>query len=164
MLLRELEYVKPDSVDEALEWLGRLSDAGLLAGGQSLINVLKMRIGGYQTLIDISKLEDLKRIEMVGQGIRIGAGVTYDELLHSPAISLYRPLLQEVALRIADPQVRRASAGPECSRVWASPIMPNSSVPEWVSTGMRPVSASTTRKNATAASMWAGLISWAIEE
>ncbi len=115
MLLRELEYVKPDSVDEALEWLGRLSDAGLLAGGQSLINVLKMRIGGYQTLIDISKLEDLKRIEMVGQGIRIGAGVTYDELLHSPAISLYRPLLQEVALRIADPQVRnRGTVGGNC--------------------------------------------------
>lgn len=115
MLLRELEYVKPNSVDEAVSWLGTLSDVGLLAGGQSLLNVLKMRVGGYQTLIDISELAELKGIEVVDQAIRIGAGVTYDELVHSPEISLYRPLLQEVAARIADPQVRnRGTVGGNC--------------------------------------------------
>ena len=57
---------------------------------------------------------------------------------------------------MADPHFKRASGGPECSRVRASSIMPNSRVPEWVSTGMRPVSTRTTRKKATAASTWAG--------
>ena len=57
---------------------------------------------------------------------------------------------------MADPHFKRANSGPECSRVRASSIIPNSRVPAWVSTGMRPVSFNTTRKKATAARMWAG--------
>lgn len=106
MLLRELEYVRPDSLDEAIALLSDLPDAGILAGGQSLVNVLKMRIGGYSTLIDISRLEELKSLERREDTLYIGAGVTYDTLIHSMDASLGRPILGEVAVRIADQQVQ----------------------------------------------------------
>ena len=65
---------------------------------------------------------------------------------------------------MAEPHFKRASAGPECSKPRASSIIPNSSVLAWVSTGIRPVSDSTTRKNATATNRCAGLMAWAKEE
>lgn len=115
LLLPELEYVRPSSVTEAVGLLNSLPDAGLLAGGQSLINVLKMRIGGYRTLIDISGLAELAVIDHAQGHLRIGAGVTYDQLIHSAAVSLYRPILSEVAARIADQQVRnRGTIGGNC--------------------------------------------------
>lgn len=115
MLLRELEYVRPDSVGEALELLHRLPDAGILAGGQSLVNVLKLRIGGYETLVDISRLTELKHIHVGEDMIRIGSGVTYDELIHSMGVSLARPIVPAVARRIADQQVRnRGTIGGNC--------------------------------------------------
>ncbi len=115
LLLRELEYVRPDSLEDAVRLLSELPDAGLLAGGQSLINVLKMRIGGYSTLIDISRLRELKAIEVGEKSLRVGAGVTYDELMHSMEVSLHRPTLVDVVGRIADPQVRnRGTLGGNC--------------------------------------------------
>lgn len=106
MLLREFDYVRAESIDEAVSLLQTIPDAGLLAGGQSLVNVLKMRIGGYSTLIDISRLSQLKTIVPGENGLRIGAGVTYDQLMHAMEVSLYRPILIDVVGRIADPQVR----------------------------------------------------------
>lgn len=115
MLLRELEYVRPDSVDEAIALLNVLPDAGILAGGQSLVNVLKLRIGGYSTLVDISRLSELKAVQVAEAEIRIGAGVTYDEVIQSLEVGMARPILPEVASRIADPQVRnRGTVGGNC--------------------------------------------------
>lgn len=115
MLLREFEYVRPDSLDEALILLSELPDAGILAGGQSLVNVLKLRIGGYDTLIDISRLEELKMIRRDGSVLSIGAGVTYDTLIHSVEATMSRPILGQVAARIADQQVRnRGTVGGNC--------------------------------------------------
>lgn len=115
MLLRELEYVRPSSVDEALKLLHDLSDGGVLAGGQSLVNVLKLRIGGYETLVDISRLPELKQIEVGEDVIRVGSGVTYDELIYSTEVLLARPIIPSVAARIADQQVRnRGTIGGNC--------------------------------------------------
>ena len=115
MLLRELEYVRPDTLDEAIEALNTLPDAGILAGGQSLVNVLKLRIGGYATLIDISRLSELKQIEQVEGYLKIGAGVTYHQLINSWEVVLSRPYMAQVAKRIADQQVRnRGTVGGNC--------------------------------------------------
>jgi hypothetical protein len=65
---------------------------------------------------------------------------------------------------MAEPHLSRARAGPECSKVRASSIIPNSRVLVWVSTGILPVSDSTTKKKATAARRWAGRSAWAKEE
>lgn len=115
MLLKELAYVRPETVDEAIELLTALPDAGILAGGQSLVNVLKLRIGGYSTLIDVSRIAALRTIQLSDNEITIGAGVTYDELIHSMDVMMGRPILPEVAYRIADQQVRnRGTVGGNC--------------------------------------------------
>nr|WP_243239534.1 xanthine dehydrogenase family protein subunit M [Sulfobacillus harzensis] len=114
-MLKELEYVRPETVDEAVYLLNTLTDAGILAGGQSLVNVLKLRIGGYSTLVDISRLSELKEIEVSDEDVHIGAGVTYDELIRSPEVAMARPILPAVATRIADQQVRnRGTVGGNC--------------------------------------------------
>ncbi|PSR34480.1 MAG: hypothetical protein C7B46_04925 [Sulfobacillus benefaciens] len=115
MLLKELSYVRPNSVEEAIELLNTYPDAGILAGGQSLINVLKMRIGAYSTLVDISALKELQQIRESMGFISLGAATTYDDIIHSPTIMLNRPILAETAIRIADQQVRnRGTIGGNC--------------------------------------------------
>lgn len=115
MLLKEISYVRPNSVDEAVALLNSYPEAGILAGGQSLINVLKMRIGAYSTLVDISALEELKQIRDSAEFISIGAATTYDDIIHSPVIMVSRPILAETAFRIADQQVRnRGTIGGNC--------------------------------------------------
>ena len=115
MLLKELEYVRPGSVEEAVTLLSTIPDAGILAGGQSLLNVLKMRIGSYTTLIDISRLEELQTLTESDKDLHIGAGVTYRAILRSMELLIHRPILAHVAGRIADQQVRnRGTIGGNC--------------------------------------------------
>ena len=66
MLLREVAYAKPSSVAEALEILAADDGARALAGGQTLINVMKARAGSPDTLVDLNGLDDLKGIELGG--------------------------------------------------------------------------------------------------
>lgn len=115
MLLKELDYVRPETVEEAIHLLNTLPDAGVLAGGQSLINVLKLRIGGYSTLVDVSRIPALREIRVDEDTLVIGAGVTYDELMQAMEVVMARPILPEVAYRIADQQVRnRGTVGGNC--------------------------------------------------
>ncbi len=106
MLLREVEYAKPGSVAEALELLGANDGARALAGGQTLVNVMKARAASPDMLIDLNGLDDLKGIELAGDGtLTIGAMTTYSELMAS-AEAKARPILGEVCATIADVQVR----------------------------------------------------------
>ena len=106
MLLREVEYVKPGSVAEALELLAENDGARALAGGQTLINVMKTRAASPDMLVDINGLDDLRGIELAADGtLTIGAMTTYTELMRS-AEAKARPILGEVCATIADVQVR----------------------------------------------------------
>src|SRR4051812_47917921 len=106
VLLREVEYAKPGSVAEALELLAANDGARALAGGQTLINVMKARAASPDMLVDLNGLEELKGIELSGDGtLTIGAMTTYSELTGS-AEAKARPILGEVCATIADVQVR----------------------------------------------------------
>ncbi|HWX09305.1 MAG TPA: FAD binding domain-containing protein, partial [Gaiellaceae bacterium] len=106
MLLREVEYAKPSSVAEALAILASNDGARALAGGQTLINVMKARAASPDALVDLNGLEDLKGIELGADGtLSIGPMTTYTELIDS-AEARARPILGEVCSKIADVQVR----------------------------------------------------------
>ena len=106
MLLREVEYAKPGSVAEALKLLGANDGARALAGGQTIVTVMKARAASPDMLIDLNGLDDLKGIELAGDGtLTIGAMSTYSELMAS-AEAKARPILGEVCATIADVQVR----------------------------------------------------------
>jgi carbon-monoxide dehydrogenase medium subunit len=106
MLLREVEYAKPGSVAEALELLGANDGARALAGGQTLVNVMKARAASPDALVDLNGLEELRGIELAGDGtLTIGAMTTYSEIVAS-AEAKARPILGEVCATIADVQVR----------------------------------------------------------
>ena len=106
MLLREVEYAKPASVADALGLLAANDGARALAGGQTLINVMKARAASPDVLVDLNGLDDLKGIELAGDGtLTIGAMTTYTELMES-AEAKARPILAEVVGTIADVQVR----------------------------------------------------------
>ena len=106
MLLREVEYTKPSSIAEALTNLAANDGARALAGGQTLINVMKARAASPDVLVDLNGLEELKGIELAADGtLSIGPMTTYTELMDS-AEARARPILGEVCSKIADVQVR----------------------------------------------------------
>ncbi len=116
MLLESVAYTRPGSVDEALAELAADEGAAVLAGGQSLLNVLKNRVASVEALVDISRLDELRRIDVGADGsLEIGACVTYDELDRSPDVRAHHAILAEVAGHIEDQQIRnRGTIGGNC--------------------------------------------------
>ncbi len=107
MLLREVEYARPETVEEAIRLLGADEGARALAGGQTLLNVMKARAASPDVLVDLNRLEELRRIARSGDGgLELGAMATYTQLMLDPAVAESRPVLAEVAAAIADVQVR----------------------------------------------------------
>ena len=106
MLLREVEYARPASVADAVRLLAADDGARALAGGQTLINVMKARAASPDVLVDLAELEDLRGIELGSDGtLELGSMVTYTQLMES-AEARARPILGEVSAQIADVQVR----------------------------------------------------------
>jgi aerobic carbon-monoxide dehydrogenase medium subunit len=106
MLLREVEYARPASVQEALRLLGANDGARALAGGQTLINVMKARAASPDVLVDLADIGELRGIELGSDGtLEIGAMTTYSDIIGS-AEARARPILGEVCNQIADVQVR----------------------------------------------------------
>ena len=106
MLLSRVEYARPKTVAEALALLGR-DNARALAGGQSLLNVMKVRAAAPDLLVDLVDLEELRGISRGPDGsLQLGTMVTYAEAIASPEVSAARPILAEVCSQIADVQVR----------------------------------------------------------
>jgi carbon-monoxide dehydrogenase medium subunit len=106
MLLREVEYAHPASVQEALRLLSEHEGARALAGGQTLINVMKARAASPDVLVDLNGLDELRGIDLASDGtLTLGAMVTYTEIVESVEARA-RPILGEVCAQIADVQVR----------------------------------------------------------
>jgi len=100
-------YHAPRTLPEALKLLSELGeDAKLLAGGHSLLPMMKLRFAQPGALIDINRIPELRGIREEGGLIRIGAMTTENELIDSPLLQQKLPLLPEAAQLIADPQVR----------------------------------------------------------
>src|SRR5215213_2589581 len=106
MLLREVEYVRPSTVDEALRQLAANDGARALAGGQTLISVMKARAAAPDVLVDLAELDELRQISVSGDVLRIGAMATYSRMMASAEIEVARPIVAEVVAQIADVQVR----------------------------------------------------------
>jgi carbon-monoxide dehydrogenase medium subunit len=99
-------YDRPTSLDEAIGLLARDGDAKVLAGGQSLLPLLKLRLAAADRLIDIGRIRELRGInELADGGLAIGALTTYRDVLDSPAALRYRCLAEAVP-HIGDVQVR----------------------------------------------------------
>lgn len=107
MIPPAFEYHAPRSVSEAIGLLGTLGpEAKLLAGGHSLLPMMKLRFAEPSHLVDLGKITALRGIAQVGNEIHIGAMTTENDLLRSPLLAEKVPLLVEGAGWISDPQVR----------------------------------------------------------
>jgi carbon-monoxide dehydrogenase medium subunit len=98
-------YAKPRSLEEAFDLLAR-PGAKILAGGQSLIPSLNMRLSSPDLLVDIGGLSPLAGIRVADSVIRIGALTTHVQIAKSAEVRKHAPLLAEAALQIAHPSIR----------------------------------------------------------
>jgi carbon-monoxide dehydrogenase medium subunit len=107
MIPRDFDYHAPRSIPDALGLLKQLGDeAKLLAGGHSLLPMMKMRFAQPGHLIDLGRIPELKGIREEGGTVRVGAMTTENELIWSKILQAKCPLLVEGARLISDPQVR----------------------------------------------------------
>jgi aerobic carbon-monoxide dehydrogenase medium subunit len=106
MITHNFEYTKPSTLPEALALLGGQDGAKALAGGMSLIPMMKLRLAAPGRLVDLSGLHELTSITLDGQRLRIGALATHYEIESSKLVRERCPLLAQAAARIGDVQVR----------------------------------------------------------
>lgn len=107
MLPADFDYVRPSTLPEAIRLLADRGDGGkVLAGGQSLLPLLKLRFALPEVLIDISRLKDLEYVRVEGNQLVIGAGTHHAYLASSSEVHERAPALAAAAPQIADPIVR----------------------------------------------------------
>ena len=106
MIPAPFQYHRPSSLAEAVALLGQLDDARLLAGGHSLIPMMKLRLSRPSHLIDLGGVGELKGVRFDGSEIVIGAMTTQHELIANKTLAERAPILREASQQIADPQVR----------------------------------------------------------
>ena len=106
MYPKPLTYKKAKTLDEAFSMLSQNDDARVIAGGQSIMPMLKLRIASPSLLVDIAPIRELHEIRLDGNNLTIGAMVTHREIIESSEIGKNLPMLQETARHIADVQIR----------------------------------------------------------
>jgi carbon-monoxide dehydrogenase medium subunit len=107
MIPAQFDYTAPESLADAITALGSDSDEiKVLAGGQSLIPVLKLRLAAPTLIVDIGRIDELKGVSEDGDAIVIGAMTTHDEVMSSPLVSEHAKVLAKATQTVADPQVR----------------------------------------------------------
>jgi carbon-monoxide dehydrogenase medium subunit len=107
MIPPSFEYHAPRSIGDAIALLGQLgADAKILAGGHSLLPMMKLRFAQPAHLIDINRIPELRGIREDGSDVMIGAMTVENDLIASPVLQAKVPLLAEAPKLIADPQVR----------------------------------------------------------
>ena len=107
MIPAQFDYVKPTTVDEAVAALAKAGeDAKVLAGGQSLIPVLRLRLAAPSVLVDLGAIPELRRIRADGDRIAIGAMAPHHEVLHDDLVREHVSLLARATETVADNQTR----------------------------------------------------------
>ena len=117
MIPAAFEYQAPTNLNEALQLLASAGDdAKIIAGGQSLLPVLKLRLATPELVIDLGKIDSLKGVRDDGDAIVIGAMTTHFEVLRDPLVAEHASLIAKCIETVADPQVRhRGTFGGACS-------------------------------------------------
>ncbi|AYY14124.1 xanthine dehydrogenase family protein subunit M [Actinobacteria bacterium YIM 96077] len=107
MIPAAFDYARPTSVDDAV---GTLADGGedakILAGGQSLIPMLRLRLAAPTVVVDLGGVNDLRGVTDDGNHLVIGAMTTHDEIMNDPAVRSHAPLIAQATRTVADRQVR----------------------------------------------------------
>ena len=107
MIPAEFDYVRPSSVDEAVSALAEAGeDAKVLAGGQSLIPLLRLRLAYPSVLVDVGRIDELRGIRQDGDALVIGAMTTHHDVMTSDLVKTHAGLLAEATATVADPAVR----------------------------------------------------------
>lgn len=107
MIPAAFEYVRPGSVAEAVSALGEAGDdAKVMAGGQSLIPVLRLRLAYPSTVVDLGGIDELRGVRDDGDAILIGAMTTHAAVIEDELVRQHAPLLAQATSTVADPQVR----------------------------------------------------------
>jgi carbon-monoxide dehydrogenase medium subunit len=107
MIPAEFDYLRPSSVNEAVTALAEAGeDAKLLAGGQSLLPLLRLRLAYPEVLIDLDRIPELREIRDDGDALVIGAMATHYQVVHDPLVREHAPLISLAAATVADPAVR----------------------------------------------------------
>lgn len=104
MIPAQFDYVRAGSVDEAVSALH--DDAKVLAGGQSLIPLLRLRLAYPEVLVDVSRVAEMRGVREEGDRLVIGAATTHDEVMRDPLVRTHCPVVAEVTATVADPAVR----------------------------------------------------------
>jgi carbon-monoxide dehydrogenase medium subunit len=103
----DFEYVAPTTLAEAITALGQAGeDAKILAGGQSLIPVLRLRLAFPTTLVDLSRVAELRGVTDEGDALVIGAMTKHSDVIDDPLVQQHAPLLAVATSTVADPAVR----------------------------------------------------------
>jgi carbon-monoxide dehydrogenase medium subunit len=107
MIPAKFDYVRPSSLDDAVR---ALADGGeeakVIAGGQSLLPLLRLRLAYPELLVDIGGLDDLRGVTDLGSELLIGARTTHYQVVHDPLVAEHCGLLAQAAATVADPAVR----------------------------------------------------------
>lgn len=107
MIPAQFEYVAPTSLDEALSALSQHGeDAKIIAGGQSLLPVMRMRLNAPEWVIDLGRIDSLRGVRDDGDAIVIGAMTTHTEVGEDPLVKEHARLISEAVVHLADAQVR----------------------------------------------------------
>ena len=106
MIPAPFEYRRVDSVDDAIQALSDGNDAKLLAGGHSLLPLMKVRLARPSLLVDISRLQDLKYVKEDGDRVAIGALTRHHDVANNEVLQELCPIVSFAAGEIGDPQVR----------------------------------------------------------
>ena len=106
MIPAAFEYFSPASVDEAVALLREHSDAKVLAGGQSLMPVLRLRLAAPESIVDIGKIDELRGVRDDGDALVIGAMTPHSTVQSDPLVGEHARLISLATATIADPQVR----------------------------------------------------------
>ena len=108
MIPAAFAYARPTTIDEALQ---AIADGGddvkILAGGQSLIPVMRLRLAAPETVVDLARVEGLRGVREDGDHLVVGAMTTHADVLADPLLARYAPLLVQATETVADRQVRR---------------------------------------------------------
>ncbi|HZS20179.1 MAG TPA: xanthine dehydrogenase family protein subunit M [Pseudonocardiaceae bacterium] len=107
MIPSAFDYVAPTTVDEAVQALSHAGDdAKVLAGGQSLVPVLRLRLAAPTMLVDLNKISELRGVRDDGNAIVVGAMTTHHDVINDPLVREHAALLALATQRVGDPQIR----------------------------------------------------------
>lgn len=107
MIPSKFDYVRPNSVDEAVAALkAGGEDSKVITGGQSMLPLLRLRLAAPSVLVDCARIDEMKGIKDNGDSVTIGAATTHWDVLHNDIVKTHVKLLADATATVADPQVR----------------------------------------------------------